>query len=89
MDINLKKIHSECGWHEKAILGSTSCGCFNCLSIFPPSEITEWINETPDCPRGEGKTAICPKCDIDSVLPDSIDSGLSLQLLELMQKEYL
>ena len=47
------------------------------------------INETPDCPRGEGKTAICPKCDIDSVLPDSIDSGLSLQLLELMQKEYL
>lgn len=89
MDINLKQIHSECGWHEKAILNSELCGCFNCLSQFPPSQITDWIEESPDCPRGAGKTAMCPNCDIDTVLPDSVKGGLSEELLELMQKEYL
>jgi len=89
MGINLEKIHSECGWHEKAILNSYFCGCFNCLSFFPPLKITSWLDESPDCPRGVGRTAMCPKCNIDTVLPDSIPGGLSLHILELMQKAYL
>jgi hypothetical protein len=32
---------------------------------------------------------MCPNCDIDTVLPDSVKGGLSKELLELMQKEYL
>jgi hypothetical protein len=88
MDIKLKQIHSECGWHEKAILASELCGCFNCLDIFSPSQIVEWIDEPQDCPRGAGKTAMCPKCDIDTVLPDSVEGGLSINLLKAMQKEY-
>jgi len=89
MKVNLKKIHSECGWHKKAILRSELCGCFNCLSIFSPLNITEWIEESPSCPRGAGKTAMCPKCNIDSVLPDSIDGGISIELLQLMNQEYM
>lgn len=89
MSINLREIHSECGWHEKAIKSSQVCGCFSCLAIFLPSEIKKWIEEPSNCPRGAGKTAMCPVCDIDTVLPDSIEGGLSIQLLELMQKEYL
>ena len=88
MNINYKKIHSECGWHEKEILKSKLCGCFNCLSIFPPSEITEWIEEQENCPRGPGKTALCPKCNIDTVLPDTIEHELTDELLKEMQKEY-
>jgi|ETNvirnome_2_300_1030623.scaffolds.fasta_scaffold193996_1 NAD-dependent SIR2 family protein deacetylase len=40
-----------------------SCGCFKCLETFDVSEITEWTD-------GE-KTAICPKCNNDSVLEET------------------
>lgn len=88
MKINLAKIHSKCGWHEKEILRSKICGCFNCLNMFPPTDITEWIEELKDCPRGSGKTAVCPICDIDTVLPDTIETRLTVELLRAMQNEY-
>ena len=88
MNINFKKIHSACGWHEKEILESKLCGCFSCLNIFKPTEIIEWIEEPEDCPRGPGKTALCPKCDMDTVLPDVIEYELTEELLKKMQIEY-
>lgn len=46
----------------RTILNSTSCGCFNCLTIFSPGEVIRW--------RGEqhGRTGLCPNCDSPSVL---------------------
>ncbi|WP_267926044.1 cytoplasmic protein [Desulfolithobacter dissulfuricans] len=88
MNINFKKVHWKCGWHEKEIRQSKVCGCFHCLSIFPPSEITMWLDEDENCPRGPGKTATCPKCGIDSVLPDTIEYKITEKLLKAMQKEY-
>jgi len=88
MKYSLKQIHGECGWHEKPIKNSKLCGCFHCLSIFPPSEITEWIDEREDCPRGPGKTAMCPKCDIDAVLPENENYEITKELLEQMHREW-
>ncbi len=88
MKMNLNKIHSACGWHKEAILKSKNCGCFYCLSIFPPNEIVEWITEPKDCPRGPGETAICPKCGIDSVLPDTIEYDLTKGLLAAMKQQF-
>ena len=88
MGIDYNKVHDACGWHEEAILKSKICGCFHCLSIFPPNEIEEWIEEREDCPRGPGKTAVCPKCGIDSVLPDNIDSEITVKLLAEMQNRF-
>lgn len=48
-----------------ALCRSAVSGCFYCLAIYPPSEITEWIDH--------GNSALCPKCGIDSVL--AADSG--------------
>jgi len=39
---------------------SDLCGCFYCLEVFPPNEIEDWTDD--------GDTALCPKCDIDSVI---------------------
>lgn len=36
-------------------------GCFYCCKTYAPSEIIEWVDSQ--------KTAICPKCGIDSVVP--------------------
>lgn len=88
MDYNFKQIHGECGWHEKAILSSKLCGCFGCGKIFPATEISEWIDEPEDCPRGPGRTALCPHCDIDTVLPESSLYEITPELLAAMNKEW-
>ena len=51
--------------NEQEIKNSHKCGCFFCLKTFKPEEITDWLSDR------NGRTAICPYCGIDSVLPDS------------------
>ncbi len=84
----LNTIHDKCGWHEHEINNSSICGCFYCLKLFPPQEITEWLEESKSSPRGPGKTAICPHCGIDSVLPDSIGFELTNELLVTMNDKF-
>ena len=50
--------------HRKDVLESDSCGCFCCCAVFRPSDIKEWTDKR----KGEGRTALCPKCGVDSVL---------------------
>ncbi len=59
------------------------CGCFFCLSIFPPSEIREWVDEDDN---EVGMTAICPKCGIDSVLGDRSGYPMTDDFLTSMKK---
>jgi len=88
MKLDYTTIHKESGWHEDTIKKSNICGCFNCFHIFSPNEINEWVNEDPKCPRGAGKTAICPNCGIDSVLPESKNYELNIGLLKKMHYKY-
>jgi hypothetical protein len=86
--IDFQSIHALCGWHDQIILRGTICGCFYCISLFMPSDIEEWIEEPSDCPRGLGKTALCPNCGIDAVLPDTIELSLTPELLKAMHEKY-
>lgn len=52
--------HRFASYHKDQILAAKLVGCFYCYSIYPPSEIKEWIDR--------GNTALCPKCGIDSVV---------------------
>jgi hypothetical protein len=88
MNLNYNKLHFECGWHEDSILKSKNCGCFHCVEIYPSTDIVEWMDESETCPRGKGKTAVCPRCGIDSVLPDFTVPGLDIAMLKLMHSEY-
>jgi hypothetical protein len=60
----LSSAHQHSFGNEKEIMQSNSCGCFYCMKIFPPSEITEWIGDKPF------PTALCPYCIIDAVIGD-------------------
>ncbi len=60
----LKLLHGLSIAHRDAVLGSEICGCFFCIREFPSADITDWTDN--------GRTALCPNCDIDSVLPGSI-----------------
>jgi len=46
---------------------SEVCGCYFCMSVFSPKSIEDWVDYD--------RTALCPRCGIDSVLPgvDSVD----------------
>ena len=51
----------------ESVRKSKMCGCYYCRSIFPSSDVGEedW---TPD---RHGRTVLCPKCSIDSVIGDA------------------
>lgn len=58
---------------------SKVAGCYHCLKIFDPKEITMFWDK--------GQTGVCPYCGIDSVLGDQ--SGYAIIYESLKQlKEY-
>ena len=59
---------------------SNQCGCYHCLKKFPASEVRDWVDE--------GATAVCPKCGIDAVLPDSMVEITVGRLRELQEKYF-
>jgi hypothetical protein len=73
--------------HEIIIRQNKNCGCLNCLSVYPVSEITTWMKET----YFEERTAWCPKCGIDNVIPEidgiSFDKETLKLLIDIFNKE--
>jgi hypothetical protein len=59
------------------------CGCFYCIRIFKPSEIKEWVPEEED---GEECTALCPYCEIDSVIGKSSGYPITKEFLKEMNR---
>lgn len=81
----LQEAHKRSIFHQQEILSSSICGCFYCLSNFAPDEIVEWV----DSENPRGKTALCPKCAIDSVI--GLSSGFPVDdkdFLNSMRKFY-
>jgi hypothetical protein len=56
----IREAHRHSSGHRLELQASDLCGCFYCNAIYPPSEITEWVDD--------GQTALCAKCGIDSVI---------------------
>lgn len=69
--------HVFCTNHRGDLQGQ--CGCFYCKQTFSASEIDRWIDD--------GKTALCPKCGIDSVLPAS-KTRTDPEFLEVMNEHW-
>ncbi len=66
--MNVEVAHKFSYLNREQIESSPFCGCFYCLETFHSSEIVEWVDEE--------KTALCPKCGIDSVIGS--DSGVPI-----------
>jgi Zn finger protein HypA/HybF involved in hydrogenase expression len=58
----LEKAHKLSIGHRAEIEASAKCGCFYCGNCFKSSEVNRWTDD--------GQTALCPSCDIDSVIGD-------------------
>lgn len=78
-DYNLIRAHEFSIYNRLQLSKDKICGCFYCLQIFSPKEISEWINE------GCG-TAICPYCGVDSIIGESSGYPITKEFLNVMSK---
>ena len=79
-----QKIHSYCFENEAILNQYHDCGCLYCGKKMASSDIEEWIEDK------NGKTALCPFCNVDSVVPLKIDNVYELTntMIEEMYKRY-
>ena len=83
-ELNVDEAHAHCTGNEEALQTSKLAGCFHCCKTYPPADVREWIRENDD-----RKTAICPKCGIDSVLPLGDESAEACTpFLKAMEKRW-
>lgn len=75
--------HDHSSNHRADVLASQVCGCFRCCVTFGPGEIFEW---TDDDQQGQGQTALCPRCGIDSVIGDRSGVDLGHEFLVRMSE---
>ena len=82
-DVQAAHVHSSN--HRAEIAGSTLCGCFYCCATFASAEIVEWVDENP---QGEGQTALCPRCGIDSVIGERSGFPITEEFLSIMNRHW-
>ena len=64
--------------HKEQLQTDSICGCFHCLAIFPPQEITTWLPDTSG-------TALCPRCGIDAIIGESAGFPITKDFLTKME----
>ena len=66
-----------------SVKNSKMCGCYYCCSIFPSADVTDddWIQDL------HGRTVLCPKCSIDSVIGDASGIPIRKDVLEELYQE--
>lgn len=78
---DLDQVHAFSRNNRHAVLASRRCGCFSCEAVFYAWEVTDFTEND--------FSAVCPWCEIDSVLPDQLDGvTLSTELLRSMRTRY-
>lgn len=70
--------HIFCTHNKQFISDGTKCGCIHCVEGFDGSEIKDWIDD--------GRTALCPKCMTDSVIPENCGYPIDEDFLLKMKK---
>jgi hypothetical protein len=83
---DIVRAHGHCSNHRDNVLASDTCGCFYCKRTFPPSAITDWIDDDPA--TGLGQTAMCPCCDIDAVIGSASGYPITSTFLHAMHERW-
>ena len=74
----LKKLHAYSYNNKEKIMHSSKCYCFYCKKEMEAKEINKYIDND--------STALCPYCEIDSIIPDSIDENIDSLIIDELNK---
>ncbi|MBQ4353414.1 MAG: cytoplasmic protein [Clostridia bacterium] len=80
---DLTGAHKACIRNRQALAQDTRCGCFHCLKIFSPHQITDYIRE-----KDGSETAKCPYCGVDSVIGAGAGYPLTEEFLLEMHRHW-
>ena len=80
------RAHRHSSHHRDEVLASEFCGCFYCLALFPPGELSD--GDWTDFYEGVGQTAMCPKCGLDSVIGSESGYPLTTEFPEWMKQHW-
>ncbi len=72
--------------HKAELEPEQKCGCFYCLSIFNSSEIKDWLTAPNPCDHLG--TALCPECEMDSVIGESSGYPITPEFLKAMNEKW-
>lgn len=83
--------HRHSSNHRAEIEASFRCGCYFCLEIFPPDEISAWgaDPEASNWQDAEGTTALCPRCGSECVIGDASGYVIDPQFLNNMNRAWI
>lgn len=87
MPSDIQAAHAHCKRNRVELLDSTVCGCFYCLAIFAPDEISDWLEDGFGI-SDAGVTALCPHCGIDSVIGDRSGFPVTEEFLRTMHAHW-
>jgi hypothetical protein len=79
---SVHKAHQHSNNNAQELFASKICGCFECLTIYSPKAITDWLRDSRD------RTAFCPHCDTDTVLGDASGYPITREFLDAMNKAW-
>jgi len=82
--MELEEIRLKSIFNSEAIRQAKTCGCYSCGKIFTSDEVKNFIYEF----TSPHKTALCPYCGIDAVLPQSDEYDLTQELLDNLNEKY-
>lgn len=80
-EATLKLAHKRSFRNQEALSRSETAGCFHCLAVYPAHAVRQWVRE-----RCDGKTAVCPRCGIDSVIGSAAGIPLTSEFLRAMEQ---
>jgi hypothetical protein len=83
----LREAHGHCHANERELSRSDTCGCFFCFATFSALEIKDWAEAGREYDE-HNRTAICPKCGVDSVLGSASNFPLSTDFLKAMHRRF-
>jgi len=71
IELEIEQFPSASRNNREAISRSDVCSCYFCLGSFSSADVVEWADQ--------GKTALCPHCDIDALVPGMINQEQLIQ----------
>ncbi len=78
--MDYKQVREYASNHRADILSSDTCGCYFCVSTFPPEHIMRWIDND--------QTALYPKCATAAVIGSVAGYFLKPGRLETLREYY-
>jgi hypothetical protein len=87
---DFESVHRYSSNNRSLLASSKLAGCFYCGAIYDASGVKDWVDggHTESGELDDGVTALCPRCGIDSVLPDAAPIILDGNLLAEMREHW-